>query len=84
MELLPYADWHKKDVRIRENIRQIDEDLYEYDEYRIIAVDSGTLEHDIRENLETWVASCRTAEYDETASIAADMAEALAILGVTE
>ena len=70
------------EVRLRENVKQLDETLYEYDEYTKIMPDRPGLKEDITANLSDWLVTLRTLEVNENASILRDMREALAILGV--
>ena len=70
------------EVRLRENVTQRSEALYEYDEYTKIMPDRPGLKEDITANLSDWLVTLRTLEVNENASILRDMREALAILGV--
>lgn len=79
------------EVRLRENIKQVTETnaqttviLYEYDEYTLIVKEKAGLKQEIEANLSDWLATGRTLEINESASIMQDMREALNILGVKE
>ena len=71
------------EIRLRENVKQLAETLYEYDEYTKIIPDRPGLKEDIASNLSDWLTTLRTLEVNENASILRDMWEALAILGVS-
>lgn len=70
------------EVRIRENVAQLSDTLYEYDEYATLMKDRPGLKADISANLSDWLTTLRTLEVNENASILRDMREALAVLGV--
>ena len=70
------------ELRLRENIKQLSENLYEYDEYIFHIRDGEGLLEDVENNLEDWFATGRILEVNESASIILDMMEALNILGV--
>lgn len=57
------------EIRLRENVVQIGENLYEYDEYTAHLPDRDGLERDIRDNLADWLVTLRTLEIDQNASI---------------
>ena len=71
------------EVRLRENVTQMEDTLYEYDEYTTLMKDRPSLKEDIAANLSDWMTTLRTLEVNENASILRDMREALAILGVS-
>ena len=60
------------EVRLRENVVQIGDNLYEYDEYTANMPDRDGLEQNIRDNLSDWLITLRTMEVNENASIVAD------------
>ena len=57
------------EIRLRENVVQIGDNLYEYDEYTAHLPDRDGLERDIRDNLADWLVTLRTLEIDQNASI---------------
>ena len=59
------------EIRLRENIVQIGDNLYEYDEYTTYLPDRDGLEQDIRDNLEDWLITLKTLEVNQNASIVA-------------
>ena len=71
------------EVRLRENVAQLSDTLYEYDEYTMLMKDSRGLKEELAANLCGWLTTLRTLEVNENASILRDMWEALAILGVS-
>lgn len=60
------------EVRLRENVTQLDDTLYEYDEYTKILPDFPGLKEGIITNLPDWLTTLRTLEVSENASIVAD------------
>ena len=60
------------EVRLRENVTQLADMLYEYDEYTKILPDRPGLKEDITANLSDWLTTLRTLEVSENASIVAD------------
>lgn len=58
------------EIRLRENVVQIGDNLYEYDEYTAHLPDRDGLEQDIRDNLADWLVTLRTLEFNQNASIA--------------
>ena len=70
------------EIRLRENVTQMADTLYEYDEYTTLMKDRPSLKEDIAAKLSDWLVTLRTLEVNENASILRDMREALAILGV--
>ena len=71
------------EVRLRENVAQLEDTLYVYDEYTTLMKDRPSLKEDITANLSDWMTTLRTLEVNENASILRDMREALEILGVS-
>ena len=71
------------EVRLRENVAQLEDTLYVYDEYTTLMKDRPGLKEDVTANLSDWMTTLRTLEVNENASILRDMREALAILGVS-
>lgn len=57
------------EVRLRENVVQIDDNLYEYDEYTTYLPIRAGLEQDIMDNLPDWLTTLRTLEVNGNASI---------------
>ena len=60
------------EVRLRENVTQLSDTLYEYDEYTKIMPDRPGLKEDITANLSDWLTTLRTLEVNENASIVAN------------
>ena len=60
------------EIRLQENVMQLSETLYEYDEYTTIMPDRPGLKDDITANLSDWLVTLRTLEVGENASIVAD------------
>lgn len=69
------------EVRMRDNINPIVEkdemtgqeiSMFEYDEYTFVLPDREDLREDIESNMEDWLATGRTLEVNENASIVAD------------
>ena len=60
------------EVRIRENVSQLSDTLYEYDEYTTLMKDRPDLEMEISANLSDWLITLRTLEVNENASIVSD------------
>ena len=60
------------EIRLRENVTQLADTLYEYDEYTKILPARPGLEDDITTNLSDWLTTLRTLEVSENASIVAD------------
>lgn len=69
------------EVRLTENAVQIEENLYEYDEY-VLQV-QGVTKEEVEANLNDWLATGRVLEINRNASLVQDMKTALEILGVT-
>ena len=70
------------EVRLRENIKtvvetdtqtQTDITMYEYDEYTFHVPNRDGLRNDIESNLADWIATGRTVEVNESASIVQDV-----------
>lgn len=64
------------EVRLRENPREIDFELYEYDEYTLTVPDRPGLEQEISANLSEWLKTARSMEYNPDASAAHAIEEA--------
>lgn len=60
------------EIRLRENVKRLDETLYEYDEYTKILPDFHGMKDYIASNLSDWLTTLRTLEVNENASIVAD------------
>lgn len=60
------------EVRLRENVVQISDNLYEYDEYTTYLTSRADLENSIKANLADWLITLRTLEVNQNASIVAD------------
>ena len=60
------------EIRLRGNVTQLSDTLYEYDEYTKIMPDRPGLLEDITANLTDWLTTLRTLEVNENASIVAD------------
>lgn len=74
------------EVRIRENVSSFETEKglkYEYDEYVFHVPDKPGLSDDINNNLNDWLATGRSLEVNENASMIQDMKQALSILGVS-
>lgn len=80
------------EVRLRENIKAVpvvDEmteteiTMYEYDEYTFHLREKESLQEEIETNMSDWLATGRTLEINEGASIVQDMKDALGIVGVS-
>lgn len=75
-------------IRIVNNVSEVVVDgdtpvtLYEYDEYQIALKYYDGIQADIESNIEDWMITARTLEFNENASVYRDMKEALAILEV--
>lgn len=59
------------EIRLRENVIQVSDNLYEYDEYTTYLLNRDGLEQDILDNLEDWLITLRTLEVNQNASIVA-------------
>lgn len=74
------------EVRLRENIFEVDKErgkMYEYDEYVLHVPTTDNLKQTIESNLKDWLATGRSLEVNENASVIQDMKQALSILGVS-
>lgn len=74
------------EVRIRENVSNVNTEkglMYEYDEYVFHVPDKPGLSDEINNNLNDWLATGRSLEVNENASMVQDMKQALSILGVS-
>lgn len=60
------------EVRLRENVVQIGDNLYEYDEYTTNLPSRPDLENSIKANLADWLITLRTLEVNQNASIVVD------------
>lgn len=60
------------EVRLRENVTQLAENLYEYDEYITHLKSHPGLKEDIESNLQDWMITLGALEVHEHASIVAD------------
>jgi hypothetical protein len=69
------------EVRLTEHAVQLEENLFEYDEY-VLHV-KGVTKEQIEENLSDRLATGRVLETNRNASLVQDMKTALEILGVT-
>lgn len=63
-----YLRGKNAEVRLRENPRKIDFELYEYDEYTLTVPASPGLEQEISANLSEWLKTARSMEYKPGAS----------------
>lgn len=79
------------EIRLRENITEQTEQIneqpvkyFDYDEYLLVVPNREGLQNEIETNFEDWVLTGRTLEFDENASKAHEMRDALEILGVKE
>ena len=69
------------EVRLTENAVQLEENLWEYDEY-VLHV-QGVTKEQIEENLSDWLITGRTLEVNENASEMADRKATMDVLGVS-
>lgn len=78
-----YPRGKNAEVRLRENPRKIDYELYEYDEYTLTVPASPELENEIKSKLSEWLKTARSIEYNSAASAINKIEEThLAELGV--
>lgn len=63
-----YLRGKNAEVRLRENPRKIDYNMYEYDEYTLMVPASPGLEQEISANLSEWLKTARSMEYNPGAS----------------
>lgn len=61
------------EVRMRENVVQLSDTMYEYDEYITHLKNRPDLKAEIESNLTDWMTTLRTLEVNENASIVAGM-----------
>lgn len=61
------------EVRLRENVVQLEEKLYTYDEYITLMKDRLGLKDEISSNLSDWMVTLRMLEVNENASILRDI-----------
>lgn len=52
------------EVRLRENVEQLSDTLYEYDEYTTLMKDRPGLKENIAAKLSDWIITLRTLEMD--------------------
>lgn len=74
------------EVRLRENVIEVSTEYgkeYEYDEYVLHIPTTDNLKSTIESNLKDWLATGRSLEVNENASMVQDMKQALSILGVS-
>lgn len=71
-----YPRGKNAEVRLRENPRKIDYELYEYDEYTLTVPASPELENEIKSKLSEWLKTARSVEYNTAASVVHEMEEA--------
>lgn len=79
------------EIRLRENITEQTEQIneqpikyFDYDEYLLVVPNREGLQKEIETNLDEWILTGRTLEFDENASKAHEMRDALETLGVKE
>lgn len=72
------------EIRLRENIKQLSDNAFEYDEYVLHVKEKDGLQTEIENSLADWLTTGRMLEVNYAASIVQDMKEALAILEVAE
>lgn len=70
-----YPRGKNAEVRLRENPRTIDYNLFEYDEYTLTVPASPGLEQEISANLSEWLKTARSMEYNPAASAVHAMEE---------
>ena len=70
-----YPRGENAEVRLRENPRKIDYELYEYDEYTLTVHDHPGLEQEISANLSEWLKTARSTEVNPAASTVRAMEE---------
>ena len=74
------------EVRLRENVIEVSTEYgkeYDYDEYVLHIPTIDNLKSTIESNLKDWLATGRSLEVNENASMVQDMKQALSILGVS-
>lgn len=79
------------EIRLRENVTEVTEQIneqpvkfFEYDEYLMIIPNRDGLQKEIETNFDEWVLTGRTLEFNDQASMAHEMRDALETLGVKE
>lgn len=70
------------EVRLTENVQQLEENLYQYDEYVLQVKEQVDLRGEIEANLNDWLITGRTLEVNENASIMVDRKATMDVLGV--
>ena len=70
------------EVRLTENVTQIEENLFEYDEYVLQIPQRENLAEEIEANLHDWLITGRTLEVNDNASEMADRKATMDVLGV--
>ena len=70
------------EVRLTENAVQLEENLWQYDEYVLHVRNREGIAEEIEANLGDWLATGRVLETNLNASLVQDMKSALEILGV--
>ena len=70
-----YLRGKNAEVRLRENPRKIDFELYEFDEYTMTVPDRPGLEQEISENLREWLKTARSTEVNPASSAVREMEE---------
>ena len=63
-----YLRGKNAEVRLRENPRKVDYELFEYDEYTLSVPDRPGLENEIRSKLDEWLKTARSLEVNPAAS----------------
>lgn len=61
------------EVRLTENVEQLEENLYKYDEYVIRTKDKDDFKKEIENNLDEWIATGKSIEVNVMASIVQDI-----------
>lgn len=61
------------EVRLTENVEQLGENLYKYDEYIIRTKNKDGLKKEIENNLDEWIATGKSIEVNVMASIVQDI-----------
>lgn len=63
---------------LRDNIQQLEDGLYEYDEYTAVLPEKVGLETEVETNFSDWLETLRNLEVDARASVVVDMKAGLA------
>jgi acyl transferase domain-containing protein len=71
------------ELRLTENVVQLEENLYQYDEYVLQIPQRANLAEEIEANLSDWLITGRTLEVNENASEMADRKATMDVLGVS-